>query len=401
MKLHIYTFGSFNITYGTQTHVNLSIRNSRMWKALKYLIAYRDKPVPAERLIEVLWPEDDCADPGKSLRDIIYRLRKTLTMYGGAQPYIGFSQGCYFWNPDVPCSIDVAEFEQSLRIARDSVRDIEERVPAYRRAVALYQGGFLSESASELGVLHFANCYRRLYLQAIEELADLYERHFDIEEVILLYDKAVAVEPREETLYIRQIQALIKNGEYALAKRQYLHIEKILLRDFKTKPSKVLQNLLEEIYRVSSLKADNLDEIKKQLEEDFFQKGVVFCGPETFRQLYCYDKRSEERVQFPVFLGLITVTDVADCPGDEEKLRLVMKALRRIMLRTLRRGDVICQYSPNQFILMLTALDSIKGQAALNRIKMLFVREFDESPVNLATQVAPVGNGEEKMFYVT
>jgi len=394
--LKIYTFGSFSIACGDQMISTITTRNSRMWSAMKYLVAYRGKPVPVERLADTLWQDDDCPDPAKSVKDIIYRLRKALSASGGDEAYILSNPGSYCWNPDLPCYIDFTDFEKLLAFARDAGENPDERILCYNRAIDLYKGAFLGDSDSELWALSFVNHYKRLYLQAVEELADIYAQRYSLEEIILLYDKAIAIEPSEEALYIRQIQVLIQNGEYALARRQYRHIERILMREFDVKPSKVLQNLLNEINVASSGKTDDLDDIKKRFDQGSALKGALICGPETFRQIYCYDKRSEDRIEFPVFFVVMGLTINLKEDNNEESLKAAMKVLRQIMLRTLRRGDIVSQYSSNQFLLMLTTDNNMGGHAAMNRIKRLFEKEYGENTATLTIQMSPLGSRIEE-----
>lgn len=397
-KLLIYTFGGFYITDGVSVFSNTPVRNNKMWGVLKYLIAYRGKPVLAEKLMDVFWPEEDCANPAKSLRDVIYRLRKTLLSYGGDQPYIIFAYDSYYWNPKVDCYIDVVEFEKLLQSAQDLTKDDAELEELYTQAIDLYRGTFLNDATPELWIANFENYYRRLYLQAVFDLAKLYEKRWAHDDIVLLYDKALEIEPHEETLYIQQIRALIDNGEYAHAKRQYKQIEKILLREFGAKPSNELAQLNIKIDKSTTKAANNLTLIKNQLEQEIVRKNAIFCGFETFRQIYSFDKRSEERIQFPVFLGLITVSFRPEYAGSEDDMKYMMKTLRTIILRTLRRGDIISQYSANQFIFMLTTTDDKGAQIALNRIQQLFENEFAADRFILETQISPIGKGDEEIF---
>ena len=391
--VRIYTFGSFRITNGDQETTGAASKNTKVWSALKYLIAFYGKPVPAERLADVIWPEGDYEDPGKMTRQIIYRLRKTLAVYGEGKPFILFNKGNYSFNRDVDCWIDVLEFNRLLTEARDITKIGEERIGLYNAAIELYSGPFLGDSSTEIWTLTFMDYYRRLFLQSVNELADLYEEELKLDEVVMLYDKAIASEPYEEPLYIRQIQTLINNGEYAHARQQYRYFEKVLMLEFGTKPSQNLERLSYEIDKATVNEPGNFDEITQLLEEGNKKRGAFFCGPETFRQIYILDKRSEERIKFPVFLALITFNispEVEEAKSDRE-MRNAMKALRQVLVNSLRNGDVIAQFSKSQFILMLTALDEKGGQAALRRMKYLFENKYGKDKGLVDYNLSPIG----------
>jgi len=393
-SLGIRTFGGFDISFGEKLLSDASIRRGKMWIALKYLIANHKRPVQADDLIGILWPEDDCVDPANSLKNLIYRLRKILANFGGEGAdlqYIGFSQGAYSWNPNAKCVIDAAEFEKYLSQARDLGKDVEVRADLYKKAIGLYRGEFLQGEGTDLWLINFTNYFRRLFYGAVYELADLYEGQAAFEEAVLLYNEAIKVDPYEESLYARQIRILIHLGEYTMAKQQYRNIERLLRKEFAAKPSAQLQSLRLEIGKATEKQLVDLNEIKTNLDNDIVQKNAIFCGPETFRRLYTYDKHKDERMQFPAFLAMVTVEQTPR--KDDEQLRTTMKVLRQIMIRTLRKCDIVCQYSVNQFVLMLTVTDEKNRMAALYRIQRLFQKEMGSDKVALQLQAVPMGEG--------
>ena len=395
-QLKIHTFGRFQISDGEKDFTDATSNKSKVWSVLKYLIAYYGKPVSADRLADILWSEEDYDDPAKLLRDIIYRLRKTLSTYGGDQSYITFSQGNYTWNPDIDCWIDFLEFDKVLSRARNDTIPQEERVSLYNSAIDLYNGPFMRDSAVEIWTLTFTDYYRRLYLQAVNELADIYENEFMLDEIVLVFDKAIAIEQYEEPMYIRQIQTLISNGEYAHARKQYKQFEKILLREFGTKPSHNLERLSYEIDKATINQNGSFEEITQILESGTKKQGAFFCGPETFRQIYNLDKRSEERVNFPVYLVLITYVLPQDTPEskEESEMKSSMKALRQVLLQSLRNGDIVAQYSKSQFVLMLTVLGNDGGAAAMHRIRFLFEKKVGKEKGTFDYNLSPIGKDE-------
>ena len=395
-QLKIITFGRFQISDGARDFMDATSSRSKMWSVLKYLIAFCGKPVPADRLVDVIWADEDHDNPAKLLRDVIYRLRKTLTTYNGEQQYINYSQGNYSWNDKLNCWIDFVEFNELISRARDAGTESGERIALYADAIALYDGPFLRDAAIEIWTLTLTDYYRRLFLQAVDELAELYELEGMLEEIVMLYDKAITCEPYEEPLYIKQIQTLIDTGEYEHARKQYKVIEKVLMREFGTKPSHSLERLSYEIDKATMTQAGSLDEISQLLEEGSRKQGAMFCGPETFRQIYMLDKRSDERINFPVYLALMTYmphTDIDEIKAENE-LRNAMRILRQVLRQSLRNGDVIAQYSRNQFVLMITAIDEKSGSAALRRMKYLFENKFGPGVGELEYHLSPIGKGD-------
>lgn len=397
-QLKIATFGRFQIAGGDYALDEVASKGSKMRCALKCLIAYRGKTVSAEKLAEFLWPEGDADDPVKLLKDIIDRLRKALAGYGGNQDYIISSEGNYTWNPEADCWIDVIEFDDLLSKAHDKELPLEERIRVYSAAIDLYEGPFLSDTTIEIWIMPFTNFYRRLFLNTVTELADLYEGESMLDEIVMLYDKAIAKEPYEESLYVRQIQTLANSGEYARAKRQYRYIEQMLMREFSVEPTPELLRLSYEIEKAAINHNDSIEEITQRLESEGSKHGVLFCGPETFQKIYTLDKRSGERVHFPVYLVVITVTLREGISGKtlENEMKSAAKILRQVLLSTLRDSDIMAQYSRSQFLLMLTVMGKNGGSAAMQRIKAMFESKFGKENGTIEYNLTRVGREAEE-----
>ena len=390
--LHIHTFGGLVISYKKRKTSFLPGRNTKMWKLLKYLLASYPSPVSLEKLIESVWPDDDVLDTGKNVRDVIYRLRRTFLSLGSKQEYILFTNGCYIWNPSAVCKIDFVEFKEFLNKAEDLENSEEERIKYYNEAISLYRGEFMGEKWSfvETWASYFVTYYKRLFLNAVESLSSLYEQRIDYESIISLHNKALLAEPFEESLYARLIQILIKNGEYAIAERQYRQIEKFFSKEFDAPPPQTLQDLYEEAVKASIRKPAALARIKELFDERAVNKGPMFCAPDTFTQIYSYGKRVDDRLMLPVFLGKVTLLGSGEADLTKSELEKAMKTLLRILLYNLRKGDIICRYSPNQFLMMLTTTKNSNLRQGMQRIDSLFKQEADVQETRLEIEIVPL-----------
>ena len=394
-KLKIFMFGTFQISGNDLLSANTMTKksNSKMWSVLKYLIAFHNQPISADKLAGILLTEGEHDDPARMLRDALYRLRKALAVYGGQQQYIVFNKGNYLWNSEADCWIDILEFDRLIERASDMSKPNKERIASYKAAIDLYEGPFLGDSAGEAWSTTFTNYFRKVFLRTVSELASLYESEYMLDEIVALHEKAIKSEPYEEPLYIKQIQTLITNGEYANARQQYRHYAKLLMREFGVKPSNELEQLSFEIDRASMNEAGDLNDITMLLDTQDRRKGALLCGPETFRKIYVLDKRAEERIRFPVYIALMTLVlpscaDVAEGAGE---LRDSMRELRRVLVQFLRNSDVVTQYSRNQFALMLTAKDEESGERALRRAKYLFESKLGADRGMLEYSLSQVG----------
>ena len=68
------------------------------------------------------------------------------------------------------------------------------------------------------------------------------------------------------------------------------------------------------------------------------------------------------------------------------------------MLRSLQALDIICQYSADQFDLMITGTNEKHKIAPLIRIQRLFDKEKEAANATLSLKAAAVGDDESNTF---
>lgn len=71
--ISVHMLGEFSITINGNTITNLKGRTKRVWMLVEYLIAYRHTDVSLEKLMDILWEEDECGDPVNALKNLVYR----------------------------------------------------------------------------------------------------------------------------------------------------------------------------------------------------------------------------------------------------------------------------------------------------------------------------------------
>jgi len=388
--LVVRTLGVFSVGVGDKPVSDNSARSQKLWKVFKYLLTNRHKMVTVETLIEVLWPDSGPDNPQKSLHTLMSRLRKQLNPDGTGDSYIRFQHGCYQWNPGLPIDLDVAEFEHMITKADEALEEVE-KLAYLKRAVEIYCGDYLSESTYETWVLPVSNYYKRLYVRTVLDLAEVHMRTAAYDDVVALCIKAIDNEPYEESLYEQLIQALLVNGELAEAQKQYRHFTDLMQRVFGARPSEEFRSLAQGMWEADGVEFELFD-IKRRLDGESMRRGAFFCTTDTFNQIYQLDKRSDERMKFPVFLGLITLAPLEQTNSDERVLKGSVLALRQCLMRTLRAGDVVSQYSKNQFLLLLSAYALPDAEAALKRVGRMFEFASESAGFQLRTNLSQIGD---------
>lgn len=368
-KLCIYTLGKFEVKVNGKVLSDENSRSARLWELFKYIFSNRGKSIPPEVILETLWPNQEYQDPRRAARTLVHRLRHLLSEHdtkGG--DYIKFFQSCYCWNTDFSYWADVDEFEQLCnRGAELAEKSPEEAIDIYKKALKLYQGFYLPESAYSDWVLPIKSYYHRLYLESLFSLVSLFKKENLSNEIIKICEKAFHIEPLDEELNIHFLEALISEKKYKQALSHYEYITSKLYKELGIKPSPALKNLYLQIKNARTVESLDISDLQQNLEDEE-TGGAFFCTPEVFSSLYKLEARREERSGRAVFLILITITS----PNHEElPPDLLAKARERVVetLKSgLRRGDAVSLWNPSQFVLLLQGLTQEQAEKVLRRL---------------------------------
>ena len=166
--LRVCMFGEFSLSLNGQTINDSDNRSKKIWLLLAYMIYFRNRGISQEELIELLWgDEESSSNPINALKTMFHRTRNMLDRLGAGTGHtlIVRRQGDYTWNPDLPCSFDVDEFDAGCQKAK-SASDDEARIEAYLRVLPLYRGDFLPKLASCPWVVPINAYFHNLYIQS-------------------------------------------------------------------------------------------------------------------------------------------------------------------------------------------------------------------------------------------
>ena len=101
------------------------------------------------------------------------------------------------------------------------------------------------------------------------------------------------------------------------------------------------------------------------------------------------DRTRQDRIP-AVYVAVITIATPTHMLPDSRTLNEAMILLRQVTVDSLRRGDVISQYSQSQLVLLLTTLTLEDCELALSRIRRSFNQQYQGSSVLLLSTVEPV-----------
>ncbi len=389
-SLVIYTLGQFIVRRGDRIISSEAKRSYKLWEFFKFIISNRGRSVHGDTIIESLWPEQDYNDSRNSLHSMIYRLRQLIDNNCNTteESSIRFSAGTYSWNENTDCWLDSVYFEKLYEAARHISRsDPKQAIELYMGAVDMYRGDYLPELTYTEWTIPLRNYYHRLYVSAVQEVVNLLESSGSYEKVIEVCEKAIQLEFYKEEIHAAYLLALIKTGSITQARSHLEYASSVFQKemgiDLKSVMPKV--SLLPEIEN-SDIDPD-LAIIQQHLDKAIEPPGCMLCSPEVFRFLYKTELRRSERSGQPVFLAMFVLE--LDSSNKAADPRECMNLLHRTLTINLRRGDVVCRWNDQQYLLLLTGLDADQAVKAINRIQ----KSFDSHcklPAKLINEVKPI-----------
>ena len=394
--LKIRMLGGCSLIYGDKTIGDANYHLKKPWMLLAYLIVFRNRAVSVDELINLLYPGEQGKSPQGALKTLVYRVRSMLDELGmpDSREMILVTRGSYAWNADVPVQIDTDLFELACQRAGTSWLLPEERLETCMSALALYRSDFLAKAMGERWVKPLADYYHSMYVHLVQTTVGLLSAQERWEDVINVCGRAIQIDNYEEGFYYYLIRGLVRAGQPRQALERYKRMYTLFYTQLGITPSaemtELYQEISREISRNASKETEDLAAISRFLLREDRLTGAFFCGLEVFTDIYNLEARSVARSGRSVNLGMIAAV-MRD--GSTPPLRLLndyMEKLGDCIHASLRRGDVVTQYSANQYLLLLPAPTPEKGQLALDRILSSFTEKHPRCPLLLKTSIRPI-----------
>lgn len=390
--IHITMLGKFQITVGDITITNAGSRTHQIWNLLEYLIAFRNKTISQEELIEALWPDGMSNSPVNALKNLVYRTKQMFAAQNihFSRDLIVFNRGTYKWNNHINCTVDTEEFEQLYRKSTEILISPSEKIEACRRAIMLYTGSFLPDSSYETWVVPLVGYYRAIYFKCVRLCVELLEKAGRYEEVCNICEKAVVIDPYEEVPHKYLILALARQNNHPAALAHYNYVADLFYRELGVKPSEDMRGLYREIVKsINSVETD-LNVIKEDLGERSKIAGAFYCDYEVFKNLYRVEVRTSSRKKQEIFIGLLTLTDKKDGIPPLQILNSAMEELLESVRESLRKGDIVSRFSATQYVLMFPSISLEVGTSVMERVCESFQKSGSAHSLKIHSEIRPL-----------
>ncbi|MGE5285234.1 MAG: BTAD domain-containing putative transcriptional regulator [Actinomycetota bacterium] len=243
--VRVYTLGRFSLVVDGKVLPPARKTRQKPLLLLKALIALGGREVPEEQLTEILWPDADGDLAHQSLAKTIERLREML----GDDKAVLLRDGRLTLS-NRHCWVDVWELERKFGRA-DAVRnpgghapDGGEVVRLVERAIALYQGAFLSGETFCFSIVTYRERLRSKFLRAVLYAGNHWEKAGEGAKAIVCYQKGLEVDPISEDIFRCLISCNLRMGHVAEAHAAYRRCYKTLTTVLGVSPSSDLLAML-------------------------------------------------------------------------------------------------------------------------------------------------------------
>lgn len=390
--INIKMLGKFQIEYDGKVLSDDQSRTKQVWILLEYLLTNRRSDISVDRLIDVLWEDGGVDNPANALKNLIYRLRNLLAGLGeGGKNLILFKRGMYSWNNEAECVIDTEQMEKSCEKAKTATTE-EKKIACLTAAVDIYQGDFLSAFSYEKWVVPLSTYYKNLFSKSVKTLADMLWERSEYEQIDRICSKAVRLDPFDEQCHMMKMKALVALDKTKEALEHYGYVTELFYSELGITPSEELRDIYNDIVKNDKHVEADILTIRENLKEQEGDgiRGAFFCGYEVFKNIYRIEARTIERSGQSIFVGLFTLNSVSGKKSAHSPKEDVMELLKKAIIMSLRRGDVVARFSPSQYITMLPTLTYENSEIVRERIYKNFRSLYKGNAYVLNCRVAPL-----------
>lgn len=342
--------------------ISLSGRSRRLWALVVYLILNRERGVPAQELIDWLWPGAEGANSLSTLQNNISRARNALEELGleDGKRLIANTSGTYFWAPDRETELDCERF---VRLASQALETAENVDALALEAEQAYTGAFLPDCQEEPWLRkqgeEYLSLYRKLCAMEVRRLLDA-GRYAQADGFCAA---AAAKDPLNQELVTAWMQALRLDGRSGEGLEQCEKLYARLQAAGET-PSAELE-MEKVVSQNAALQGPDKDaRLLHSLVKEEPQQGAMLCDSAVFQEFVRRQLRELRRGGEAQLLSFRIAADAQD-----PKVRgCSMERMERVLLDSLRGGDPVARGGVDLFLVLLPGASRDNGEAVAKRI---------------------------------
>ena len=223
--LKIYLLGKFTLEMGDKKILLSDWKSTKSLMILKYLAAHRCRGyIHREKLIELLWPDQDPQKTAARFNMAMSTLRKTLEPEispKAPSAYIDRRKDTYRLFDDGRICIDSENFSSLLLKAAKSRDGDGASLSSCLNAIALYRGDFLEEDPYEEWCTEKREALLRDYMAALQLAIRFFEEKKDWDQAVIYAEKLLEKDPLDETAVEKLMGFYAETGAVSKVKNTY------------------------------------------------------------------------------------------------------------------------------------------------------------------------------------
>jgi ATP/maltotriose-dependent transcriptional regulator MalT/DNA-binding SARP family transcriptional activator len=235
-SVELFALGPMGVFVGGRRVLDFEWQSEKSKEMFLFLLRHGE-PARKEEILSGLWPDlprDKC---NSSFHSTLYRLRRALYTQCVIE-----QTGRYVLNPRGRFWCDAVEFESRIRKAEQTQHRSARWAHSLRQAVELYRGPFAIDFYSD-----WLEADRRrledMYLRSLARLAEYERGRGNHLEAISLYEKAVQLDPLNDSLSYRLVETYSEAGELEAAMRCYRRYAEAVRDELGEEPAAALTDL--------------------------------------------------------------------------------------------------------------------------------------------------------------
>jgi len=381
--IKVTTLGSFSMTCGKRSITLKEVKSNKLLLLIAYFMDHKDAVIDSRDLIEYIWAYEDIDKPANALKNLIYRLRTLLKRKLDIGDMIVTGKGTYSLNKNYVYDVDVNRL--LYQVKNDA---INRNRAYYENVIAMYKGDYLSELKDDMHIAAKSVFLRNTMLTFIEEYGEYLHKTKNYDRMEEVARIGLDISSIDESMYAMLIRSYYYRGMYEEAVSVYSRMAEQLYHLAGHAPSAEMQMLYNEIQKETHDVPADISGIEEDMADA--KEGALIVEYGTFKALYRMQGRIVDRLGVASFLCLVTVDTEAETDREKRYMDKTMTRIRDAFYSGLRVGDVICRYSYNQYLIMLTMCNYENAEMVLGRVMANIRRNLNNKQIDLTMSLREV-----------
>lgn len=219
-------FGKLEIISATDVLKDDSFTNESGYVLLTFLLLNRKREHPLRLLTDVIWESTDMGNPYNSIKNVVYRLRKTLACIG-LRDLIQASHGTFTLNPNYTIFTDVERFDDACKRI-DNSSDPAILQALYESIIGLYRGSLLPRYDFYHWLMPKTLYYQNKFLHYMKRYLSMLYREKNYLRVQELSMDLLSIDMYESEVHYHLIKAMLMSGSKTLSQIYFRQAEPYL-----------------------------------------------------------------------------------------------------------------------------------------------------------------------------